>query len=112
MTGWDFIVQSKGICKGPIYFTATDGQEIRKYRGLDVFKGEIDDYGDVENKPLYIVYWPSKGTGVEVYNSSAGVWSPSFVQTITIMSVDSEWFDTETRKCITAWLNANATKIS
>lgn len=112
MTGWDYMVQSKGICKGPIYFTTTDGQEIRKYKGLDVFKGDITDYGDVENEPLYVAYWPSNGGGVKVYDSSTGVWAPSSAQTISIMSVDSEMFDTKNRNYITAWLNANATKIS
>lgn len=115
MTGWDFNSSSSGISKGPIYFIVDHDQGSAKFYGLDV---STDKSGTIS-----VSYWLFGSSGSTVYDSANGGWDyhsdwndrelpydHTYNQTIKIMSTD--FYDSETREYITAWLQANATKIS
>lgn len=115
MTGWGFDSSSNGISKGHIYFIVDHDQGSTKFSGLDI---STDESGAIS-----ISYWLFGSSGTTVYDSANGGWDyhsnwtdsklpydHTYNQTIKIMSAN--FYDSETREYITAWLNANATKIS
>ena len=115
MTGWGFVSSSSGISKGPIYFIVDHDQGSTKFYGLDV---STDKSGAIS-----VSYWLFGNSGTTVYDSANGGWDyhsdwadsklpydHTYNQTIKVMSTD--FYDSKTREYITAWLQANATKIS
>lgn len=112
LTGWD-LDTGGAVFRGNIYFIVEHGNGSTKFMGLEV----TDSYQYTQG--LAIGYWEKPNIGYHVYNSSKGGWNVSdnkssydalYNQTIKIMSTD--WSNEATKNCVTAWLNANATRIS
>lgn len=115
MTGWDFT--GANMMRGDVYFIVEHDQGVTKFTGLNVTTDPTYTSG------LAISYWPLDRSGYGVYDSVNGGWNysdelsdkampydHSYNQMIKIMSTN--WADETTKNYVTAWLNANATKIS
>lgn len=115
MTGWDFT--GSNMMRGDVYFIVEHDQGVTKFTGLNVTTDPTYTNG------LAISYWPLDHSGYDVYDSANGGWNysdelsdkampydHSYNQTIKIMSTN--WANETTKNYVTAWLNANATKIS